>query len=217
MAWSERKIKMTTIYRVKYWYERPGGLPLGLRNTYKPNPNSGIPGAVRFYKDDSLNMTPAWVSYWKGLLKLAAPATWSSAQINAAYQSLTDKGRYATNFDSNKLMTITSGGNYVMGDDKPVSKAGQLWIKVYTLDSLKPPPALSVNLKTRPDVIQVAINERIAKLPDGTYIEEPFPQLGGNDVPVPLVAKNGFDWILAEAVEKVTAIGTQSYYNPARK
>ena len=52
---------MTTIYRIKYWYERPGGLSLGLRVANKPKPDAGIPGAVRFMKDDSLNMTPAWV------------------------------------------------------------------------------------------------------------------------------------------------------------
>jgi hypothetical protein len=208
---------MKIIYRVKYWYERPGGLPLGLRVQKKPKDGAGIPGVVRFYKDDVMLMTPAWHSFWKALLRQMAPPVWTDAQIDKAYQSLIDPGRFATNFSIPpfyKLMSLTCGGNYLIGDDNPVWKAGALYVKIYTLDSLKPPPDPSVvNFKTRPDLIQLAVNERIARLPDGTYPEEPFPQLGGNDVPFPMVARNGYDWILLEAVEKVDRIGQKGYYN----
>lgn len=162
---------------------------------------NGLPETYPLFYSLWISLNRQWQDFWFEQMRIIQPG-WTLAQLKKAYGGLvkdkvcfTDlhapQNGYAdyingVNVNAGGLghRTITTGGNlqHILGG--PYSKGGIRHWQVECMDTTKPPPdPQKVNRFTRPDLIQAATTRTKITLPNGLRKVDPFPQLGGLDVP----------------------------------
>lgn len=198
------------------------------RPTQNKSPISilGLPDTCKFLNAAWIPLTESLQWYWFGLMKKYAPADWTNTQLKAAWKSLTHGARAFTNkhgwndgyadyinnvnVDAPPMAyePIVTGGNVVaLASFDKVTIAGVVCYSVQMLDSDMPP---STYLDNRWLVQRATISRREGyNLLTGKWRREDreiwFPQLGGNDVPVPLLTKGGKNFIPVHRVSLLTS------------
>ncbi len=106
----------------------------------------------------------------------------------------------------------TSGGNVVhVLDETPVSVGGHMCLKVETLRADTVPDPAKVNPKLTPWLVFLCTTVTpfnvVTKQPSqtGPWICARFPQLKGNDVPMPLITDVGYGFIQVERLKKISS------------
>ncbi len=163
---------------------------------YQPrNLKHPVPETCPLYSGDANPVTPAWETYWRGILRLCNPGM-DDAHFENAWISLVDSARAFTNgtgpdTGNFALHSITCGGaTHEMVTGIPEGQH----LRSYTLNSLKGPPPLPAAADeidmTRHFFATTGSN---VQLPDGSYAVYGFPQF--ENCIVPLVSHSDTDLI----------------------
>ena len=157
-------------------------------------------------------LSPAWVAYWRGILRLCNP-TMDPVRFEKSWDSLVVTGRAFTNqtdpaSGNFALHSLTCGGaTHEMVTGVPVGPH----VEIYTLNASKAPPQISEKV----DDIDItrhffATTGGNVRLPDGSYTVYGFPQF--ENCIVPLVSQRDTDMI---DVSRITAVHSiQRPYHP---
>lgn len=187
----------------------------------------GLPDTCKLLYPVPVPLTPILQGYWFGLLKRVQPG-WRIMDLIAAWRSLTKDGRAFTDHVSWSngfadyiqklnlehapmcLNPITCGGNVHEIIEGPMRQGGKDVYKIVTLDPdvIQAGDEEFYNREKHPELVFAAtISRREDLKKDGTWLREdlenPFPQLGGMTVPVPLFSKGGFNFIEADRVREI--------------
>lgn len=193
-----------------------------------------LPETVKMYEDYWCDLNEDWQWYWFRLLihSWSGYRFWDEHRLTgtelrtlkSAWRSLMDNERALTNghgagncadyINGENLggcqmaeETLTMGGNVVRVVGAPVVMSGLEYMPVETLNPRNLPPDIAVvNRLTRPDLIHVCTN--VADIPQEV---DPFPQLGGRDVPFPFVSKRQ-NWIRTRRLKEITTYPPRAYY-----
>ena len=176
------------------------------------NRSSPVPETCPLYSGAVNPMTPEWITYWKGILRLCNP-TMDEKHFESAWYSLVDKDRAFTNFtglDSGNfaIHSVTCGGaTHEMVTGIPEGK----YMSIYTLNWGSGPPPVPSDPRaidmTRHFFATTGSN---VKLADGSYAVYGFPQF--ENCIVPLISQGDTDRIEVSRIKEVT--GLQKPYNP---
>jgi hypothetical protein len=180
---------------------------------FKPrNPQVPLPETCPLYSGDINRLTPAWVAYWRGILRICNPSM-DPVHFEKSWDSLVVTGRAFTNqtdpaSGNFALHSLTCGGaTHEMVTGVPVGPH----VEIYTLNARKDPPPIP----TKIDEIDItrhffATTGSNVQLPDGSYAVYGFPQF--ENCIVPLVSQNDTDLI---DVARITAVhSVQRPYHP---
>ncbi len=181
------------------------------RNTFQP-----VPETCPLYSGDTNPLTPAWVSYWKGILHLLNP-NMNDADFELSWGRLVQSDRAFTNGTGPEtrhfaIHSVTcAGATHAMVTGIPEILPKGYYMRIYTLNWHKGPPPIP----TDPDGLDMtrhffATTGSTHKLPDGSYAVNGFPQF--ENCIVPLISQSDTDLIDATRIKKVT--GLQRPYNP---
>lgn len=201
----------TKIYRVKYMFERP--------EDERPSDPFHIPDVKAGNAESVTILTAPLQWFWFGLLRHNAPATFNDEAIKNAWRSLTDGDRAFTNFKgSDKYRDFINGTHndmppmqmpkfYVVGGnfvEVVLNDAG----KEITKDVRGEACYMVLGIDPTAELLPDVVNERLtptlvhrATVDVSAAKVDPFPQLDGNDVPVPLFAVGGFNWVRTTCLE----------------
>jgi hypothetical protein len=186
---------------------------------------NGLPETYPLYHSHFVTLNKEWQEFW--FRQFIRPG-WTEKQLKNAWQGLikdkvcfTDNHApqngyidFITNPDADGSgighKTITTGGN-VFKVKGTARFAGLDYYEVETLDGTLPPP--DVTMASHPWLIHKAVTRTNITEPDGLRRCDPFPQLGGMDVPSLLIS-NGPNYIRAEWTRPVG--GVSSPYHPVR-
>ncbi len=176
------------------------------RNLFKP-----VPETVPLRSGANNRLTPIWINYWQGILRLLNPAM-HDHDFEIAWKSLLTDNRAFTNDsglgrDNFGLHSITCGGathEMVTGE-----REGD-WMRIYTLNINDNPPPIpddphQIDM-TRHFFATTGSHDRLA---DGTYAVYGFPQF--ENCIVPLVSPDDTDLIAVDRIKAVNQI--RSPYN----
>ena len=193
-------------------FERPGiGVSRPTQNRSALH-YGGLPDTCKLIDARRVDLTRELQEYWFELLVRSAGNTMSLKDLKTAWGSLIRNKRAFTNFSGPengyadyingvninkqpcKFEPIITGGNVVEIVDGPITKWGKKCWVIRTIDGSKgiAPDINVTNRETDPFVIFVATNscrrqfDKRARRWLNEQVEEPFPQLRGRDVPVPL-------------------------------
>jgi hypothetical protein len=207
------------LYRILHDYEwTTDHLPRSLSSQFSLTDKQGFPEMVQTLTDSFNPLNPEWQRYFYSLFKLFSRGAFSETTLKAKWASYMWSGRaFTNNFGSDryrdvinkthldmpymKMEELACGGNVVeyLGDEiVRANKYGEKvpWLKVRTLDINNKPPTLEqYTRQSHPELIHIATNASIIKLPDGTWRVDPFPQLGGLDTPYPFQSRGGYTYI----------------------
>jgi hypothetical protein len=184
---------------------------------YKPrNLKSPVPETCPLYSGAQNPVTPAWETYWRGILHLCNP-NMGDAEFERSWSSLVVSDRAFTNSTGPEtghfaLHSITCGGaTHEMVTGIPERYGGGLYMRIYTLNSRKSPPSIPA----RPIDIDMtrhffATSGSNVQLSDGSYAVYGFPQFE-NPI-VPLVSPSDTDLINISRIKMVSDL--QRPYNP---
>jgi hypothetical protein len=187
----------------------------------------GLPETEKLFISDYIEMDKAFQEFWFALLRHACPSTWTEIQVKSAWANLTHGARAFTNkrgwnngyqdyingvnVGAVGMMkeNVTCCGAVVLEAGAPFLKGGEEVLPIVTLDAYHLPAVADVIDK--PWFIHAATScrpERVdptprPEMPYGTFVVNPFPQAGGNDVPVPLVTKGGINYIVTRRLRKL--------------
>lgn len=176
----------------------------------------GLPDTTKFVNADRVPLTRALQEFWFALLRRDAPHL-SLAEHKSAWRSLTHGGRAFTNGKgwNNGYADYISGVNTnaepmsmepiitvglveLLGDPLHIPGAGECWpVKVLRANAAH--SAETINQSTHREVIFRAVVSRREGYNEmkGEWAREdlsiPFPQLGGADVPVPMLSRDTGD------------------------
>lgn len=185
---------------------------LAMYNFQPRNLKNPVPETCPLYSGAVNPLTPEWIAYWQGILRLCNPDM-DAVQFERAWQSLVAGNRAFTNGtgpDSGNfaLHSLTCGGaTHEMLSGDPVRGH----VEIYTLNSRRLPPAIP-SKATDIDMTRhfFATTGSNVKLADGSYAVYGFPQF--ENCIVPLVSPNESDMI---DVARITAVSSiQRPYNP---
>ncbi len=180
---------------------------------YKPrNLRSPVPETCPLYSGAKNPVTPAWETYWRGILHLCNP-TVGDIDFERSWESLVASDRAFTNSSGPEtgdfeLHSLTCGGaTHRMVTGAPDGS----YMQIYTLNSRKNPPPI-------PDRAQdidmtrhfFATSGSNLRLPDGSYAVYGFPQF--ENCIIPLVSPSDTDMIEVSRIKAVSSI--QRPYNP---
>jgi hypothetical protein len=180
---------------------------------YKPrNLKHPVPETCPLYSGAKNPVTPAWESYWRGILHLCNP-TMTEANFERSWGSLVASDRAFTNASGPEtgdfaLHSLTCGGaTHEMVTGIPERS----YMRIYTLNSKKNPPPIPA----KPEEIDMtrhffATTGSNVQLPDGSYAVYGFPQF--ENCIVPLVSPSDTDLIDLSRIKVVSSI--QRPYNP---
>lgn len=183
------------------------------RYDYKPrSPGTPLPETCPLYSGAKNPITPAWESYWRGILHLCNPDM-DEADFEKSWNSLVVSGRAFTDFSDPAsghfaLHSLTCGGaTHEMVTGIPEGK----YMRIYTLNGRDDPPAIP----EKADQIDItrhffATTGSDVRLPDGSYAVYGFPQF--ENCIIPLLSRSDTDLIDLTRIKKVSAI--QRPYNP---
>ncbi len=192
------------------------------------NPDLGIPETVNLENSNPVKLTKGWQLFIAALLKQYAPA---GVDIDHAYRSLLgnhEAWSNGTGYGDNNILadfvggtnlsaplpkldrSRISGGNVVhVLDETPVNIGGEPCLKVETLRADTVPDPALVNPKLTPWLVffcttVTPFNVTTHKPSDtGPWICARFPQLQGNDVPMPLITDVGYGYIAVSRLKKI--------------
>jgi hypothetical protein len=194
----------------------------------------GLPETEKLIVSDYLTLTEPWQRFWYALLKYYSAGTMTEAALKKAWANLTADDRAFTNQRGSTTLRdyinntnadkppmrkegVTTCGNVVKAAGEAVVKGGKLCLPVACIDYNLPPPVVAdvvdkrylIHFATicRPELVG-PVREGA---PNGEFQVNPFPQLGGLDVPVPMIAKGGVNWI---DVIRLRRIGEGEQYPP---
>lgn len=181
----------------------------------------GLPETVSMVESHWVTLNEAWQNYLFGLMQSHVP-TWPRDDVVRAWASYTkDELCYTDghavqngaadfiqgeNLESGGIgwRTLTTGGNILLVKQQAEWKGGDLCHEVWTLNGrMNPPNPNEVNYRKTPWLIGASTTRAIVTLPDGRHRVNPFPQLGGADVPA-LVISNRTNYIRARHIVLVT-------------
>jgi hypothetical protein len=163
-----------------------------------------------------VNLTPQLQDFWKGLLKKAAPH-FTADQIERAYGHLTTADRAFTNKDSLRLQIMLCAGATVHVIGEQFRYYGSWFYPIRTIparDFDAEMGAYYLDMPMPNPCMFYAVNSTKERLPDGSSMDEPFPQLGGRDVPVPILSNAGISWLPAEWVKELYYWDTRPIQSP---
>jgi hypothetical protein len=186
----------------------------------------GLPDTVKLLECRWIPLTRAMQEFWFAQLVQSAGGTMSPKELKSAWAALTCGWRAYTNrhgWDNGYadfingvnigkapmgFEPIITGGNVVeITDSQPIRKYGVLYWKIRTIDVHNfNITAAEVDRNTDPYVITLATNscrrdfDINRKKWMNERVEEPFPQLNGKDVPVPLFSDKPYNYIDASRV-----------------
>lgn len=171
-----------------------------------------VPETCPLYSGDVNTLTPAWVAYWRAILRLCNP-NMDPGHFEKSWDSLVADNRAFTNAtgpasDNFALHSLTCGGaTHEMVTGYPVGQH----VEIYTLNASKDPPPIPETV----DGIDItrhffATTGSNVQLPDGSYAVYGFPQF--ENCIVPLVSQKDTDMI---DVARITAVhSVQRPYHP---
>ena len=193
-----------------------------------------LPETVKTLDDHFVSLNENWQWYWFRLLihSYTGYRHWDEKRLTSgeldyvkrAWRSLMDIERALTNghgagknadyinrenLDQPDMAyeTLTMGGNVIHVLNDPVNKNGVLYYPIETINGLISPPDIAVvNRITRPDLIHVCTNVSA----DPMRVN-PFPQLGGKDVPFPFLSKRS-NFIRAVRLKTIESYPPRPYY-----
>ncbi len=180
---------------------------------FKPrNLKYPVPETCPLYSGAVNPLTPEWVAYWRGLLRLCNP-TVDQDHFERAWLSLVASNRAFTNgsgpeTDNFAIHSLTCGGaTHEMVSGDPVRGH----VEIYTLNSRRLPPAIPAKA-TDIDMTRhfFATTGSSVQLPDGSYAVYGFPQF--ENCIVPLVSQGESDMIDVARITQVSSI--QRPYHP---
>jgi hypothetical protein len=186
----------------------------------------GLPDTVKLLECRWIPLTRSMQEFWFAQLVQSAGGSMTFKELKSAWASLTCGWRAYTNrhgwdngyadyingVNTNRspmgFEPILTGGNVVeILDTAPITKYGQKYWKIRTIDATNfNITAAEVNRRTDPYVITLATNscrrgfDQNKKKWMIEKVEEPFPQLNGRDVPVPLFSDKSYNYIEASRV-----------------
>lgn len=192
-------------------------------------PYYGLPATVKLKNSKVMRLNRKWQLYWYGLLRMSAP-NMSEKDLKKAWAQLTAGNRCYTNGQGSedhadyingtnldkpaigKETILTQGAIVaILEHGKLYSKRGELCYKIAMLDGTKNPPPLPANASISPWTHYATISRRqLDQAPNGQWYGREdmvirFPQLGGDDVPVPNMGNGPFDFIPANRVRVLKA------------
>jgi len=194
--------------------------------------NGGEPATMKSRYDVWVDMPESFQRWFFEVFRLFAPTSMSEATV---------KDKWAQYWHSRLAWTNFSNGSdakadYINGTnlDKPPmaketlgSRGNVLRLLEDKQDGSKYYPfeaiTVSSHLSTPPrDFAQMwwlcnlATIQNVNKFSDGTYQVDRFPQLDGNDVPLPMLSNDGVIWFEKSKVREVAALPRFNPYNPDR-
>ena len=190
-----------------YWDHQLAKYNFMPRNLQTP-----LPETCPLYSGDVNPLSPAWVTYWRAILRLCNP-TMDPVHFEKSWDSLVVTGRAFTNATDPAsgnfaLHSLTCGGaTHEMVTGVPVGPH----VEIYTLNASKDPPPIPRTV----DEIDItrhffATTGSNVRLPDGSYAVYGFPQF--ENCIVPLVSQHDTDMI---DVARITAVHSiQRPYHP---
>lgn len=199
-------LPLPNLVRVKYgWQYRAPWVP-----------TSHLPDLARFSDDYAIPITKSFKDFWFELFRIQQP-NWTEQRLMSALMSVGKGDRAYTNkagleTDDAKYMTFGVAGNVLERAGSDVFKWGEWQVPVKTIDPRNLPDPKMVNRWTRPELVHAATVLTDNQLPDGTYEVWPFHQLGGADVPVPIMSYGGVNYIRRRYVDDIDYI--PSPYHP---
>lgn len=182
----------------------------------KKNPAYGLPETIKLVFSQFVVLTEEIQVWWFQRLKLSAPPKMTEKDLKNAWHSLLTSDRFITNFfgsdkcadyinhthldnEPMKYEPIVTGGAYLQLFGNPFSKYGQLNYKIKAIDARKPLP--NINQFTNPELFFYATNSTRTALSPHVRQVDPFPQLQGRGVPIPIFATNPFNAIVASRIQ----------------
>ncbi len=174
--------------------------------SYQPrNLKRPVPMTCPLYSGATNTLTPAWIAYWRGILRVCNPGV-QDAQFENAWLSLVASDRAFTNgtgpeTDNFAIHSITCGGaTHEMVTGEP-EKGGH--VRIYTLNIRRDPPPLPAT----PEEIDMtrhffATTGSNTRFPDGSYAVYGFPQF--ENCIVPLISNDDTDMIDLARIRVVT-------------
>lgn len=181
----------------------------------------GLPETQKLLDNNSVPLTRELQEFWFNLMKLSYPKSEYSGELTYekymknAFKSLTHGGRAVTNFKgwNNGYANYVSGINVnaePMGFE-PIVMGGALvqilgkfykyrrwWYKIRTIAANQPLP--DINQYTAPYLVYNATISLRRVIVNHIRQVDPFPQLDGRDVPIPIFSRTGSNAIKAEVV-----------------
>ncbi len=179
----------------------------------------GLPDTCKLQDSTYVELTEELQWYWFDLLKQNAPSYFTDDDLKLAWRKLTRDDQAFTNFAGSDTRAdyingtnldkepmgyepIITGGNVVWLTDLNLRDIkGELYYKLYCIDSTKPLPSINEvnNALTCWLVFSATTSKRLVDLNTKTILredlEEPFWWLDGNNVPVPLLGNSGTNYI----------------------
>lgn len=210
------------LYRVKWMFQRTGLHSTPSDPFNKPDVLAGELGSV-------VPLVEALQWYWFGLLRMYAPGSFTEEDLKRAWKSLTRSNAAYTNDKGSDICAdfinranldrepITVGKYRANGgaevnvlDDKhPVMVRGEACYKVEALNPLSADLSPDkYNYVKTPWLVQLAVIDYTP-----AHVG-PFPQLGGNNVPVPCFGVGGYNLLPVAALEKITGTDPGPYLPP---
>lgn len=201
-------------------FERPGvGVSRPTEKRIRAIHVGGLPDTCKLIDSRYVSLTHDWQEWWFCLLGRSAPHL-SIADLKHAWSGLIQGDRAFTNFhgpqngyadyinninskkEPAKFEPIITGGNVVEVIGGPIRKAGKLCWMIRAIDATKAPPDIDlVNRRKDPYVVFAATDSCRRDYDKNKnrwlreHVEEPFPQLKGSEVPVPLLSLQGYNFI----------------------
>lgn len=163
------------------------------------------PQTCKTLDDHWENLTEAREWWWYDMFRNYAPAGWVDSFIKKKWLAYTDSGTAWTNFKGSDLFhsyvcgtnsnkgdmgqeTLVCKGNPVHVIGAPKVIGGENWYPIEAVNSDLPLPAWQ-DVMSKPYLCHTSV----ILYPDGHTSN--FPQLGGNKVPLPVIARGGVLWI----------------------
>lgn len=176
-----------------------------------PRQNAPTPETVRDLSDYFMDLTDGLQALWFEQLVLSAPDM-PADELLRAWRGLTTSDRAFTNehgtdrcrdyvsgknldMEPPRIQNLTCGGSVHLCIGGEIRAAGSTWLPFAAIDTEQPLPA--VNYFTHRWLFTIATIIR----PDGQV--DPFPQLGGQDIPVPFLAKGGVRYLRTDRVVRL--------------
>ncbi len=167
------------------------------RYSYQPrNPKHPVPMTCPLYSGATNTLTPAWIAYWQGILRLCNPDV-KDAQFQNAWLSLVASDRAFTNGTGPEtsnfaIHSLTCGGaTHEMVTGEP-EKGGHMLIYTWNIREDPPPvPATPGEIDmTRHFFATTGSN---TQFPDGSYAVYGFPQF--ENCIIPLISNDDTDML----------------------
>lgn len=181
--------------------------------------DKGFPETEKCLNSNFERMTEPWQWFWFELLKRFDHSNLPETTLKRRWANLTHGNKAFTNKHGSDTHrdyinqtnmeaedmgheNVTTCGNVVMAAGTPVKTMERLYLPVKCIDRNQPPPPIE-EVINQPWFIHRATvclpyqvdSTPLPTAPNGTFRVNPFPDLDGQDVPVPFISKGGINYI----------------------